>query len=118
MPLQLIPSDWLRPVCAILAKEDTNLIRWTQDCTIRFEADFLFAQAWTYEVYPSLRAALSSPGITGCPVNMAHPAGTTWEFYFLFKNRRSYGKILLRPNHQQIVLFSAHLPLKPKLSCE
>jgi len=118
MPLQLIPSDWLLPVCAILATEDTNLIQWTHDCRNRFDADFLFAEAWPYEVYRPLLGALSSPDASGCPVNMDHPAGTTWEFYFSFKNRRSYGKILLRPDHQQIVLFSAHLPLKPKLSCE
>lgn len=118
MPLQTIPAGWLKRVSALLATEDTAKIRWTEDCRRRFEADFLFAQAWPYEVYPALRAALAQPGVAGCPIFMDKPPGETWEFYFTFKNRPCFGKILLRADQQSIVLFSAHLPLKPKLSCE
>lgn len=32
--------------------------------------------------------------------------------------RYEYGKILLRPDRKRVVIFSAHRPLKPKLSCE
>lgn len=49
---------------------------------------------------------------------MDRPAGETYEFYFQFKNRKNYGKVLLHTNRKKITVFSAHLPLKPKLSCE
>lgn len=49
---------------------------------------------------------------------MKKPAGTTCEFMFHLIQRESYGKILLTTDQKSIVIFSAHLPLKPKLSCE
>ncbi len=56
--------------------------------------------------------------VTGCPIAMAKPVGTTYEFMFALKKRSSYGKILLTPDQKLIYIFSAHLPLKSKLSCE
>jgi len=46
------------------------------------------------------------------------PVGETYEFYFPFHRTQFYGKILLRPDLERVVIFSAHRPLKPKLSCE
>ncbi len=54
----------------------------------------------------------------GCPIQMDRPAGETWEFFFPFQSRTFYGKILLRTDGRRIVIFSAHLPTKTKLSCE
>lgn len=49
---------------------------------------------------------------------MAAPPGETYEFFFSFLGERFYGKILLRPDRKRVVIFSAHRPLKIKLSCE
>lgn len=54
----------------------------------------------------------------GCCCHMDTPPGETYEFYFHFKGQQLYGKILLRADRKRIVIFSAHRPLKPKLSCE
>lgn len=118
MPLQTIPPDWIQAVCAVLRTEDTRKIEWTLGCRQRYEADFSYLEAWPSDVYAPLIKALSQPNATGCPKNMAKPAGTTWEFYFTFKSTLAYGKILLRPDRRSIVLFSAHKPLGPTLSCE
>jgi hypothetical protein len=112
-----IPAPWRRDVCAILVTERSGtLIEWTDDARNRYEADSSFA--WEYEVYAALKTFLSSSRPTGCLVAMAKPAGETYEFYFEFKGIQFYGKILLRTDRKRVVLFSAHLPLKPKLSCE
>jgi len=49
---------------------------------------------------------------------MDHPTGEAYEFFFEFNRTKTYGKILLRPDLQRLVLFSAHLPTKEKLQCE
>lgn len=49
---------------------------------------------------------------------MDYPAGETWDFYFTFEGRKTYGKILLRTDGKRIIPYSAHLPEKPKLRCE
>jgi hypothetical protein len=112
-----IPATWRTDVCAILATEKSGtLIEWTVDARNRYEADA--NSAWEYEVYEEFRAFLSSPQPLGCLVFMERPSGETYEFWFRFKGARFYGKILLRTDRKRIVLFSAHRPLKPKLSCE
>jgi len=117
MAQQEIPGEWLKDVCAVLVTEETgNQIQWTVDAETRYQAtpDAL----WNYEVYKPLLDYLSSPHPEGCSVTMGTPPGETYEFYFTFKRRRLYGKILLRTDRNRIVIFSAHPPLKPKLSCE
>ena len=112
-----IPASWRKDVCAILATEKSGtLIEWTDDARIRYEADANFA--WEHEVYDAFRHFLTSPRPLGCLVVMAKPAGETCEFYFPFNGVRFYGKILLRTDRKRVVVFSAHRPLKPKLSCE
>lgn len=61
---------------------------------------------------------LESNDPKGCPVQMDYPAGETWDFYFTFEGRKTYGKILLRTDGKRIIPYSAHLPEKPKLRCE
>ena len=122
-----IPEVWRNQVCAILATEATDsLIEWKYDAEIRYEADATAAKmlagdndpAWRYEVYRPFRDFLSSPHPTGCPVTMQTPSGETYEFFFRFLGEKFYGKILLRTDRKRVVIFSAHRPLKPKLSCE
>ena len=117
MPQITIPHQWRTQVCAILQTEATGtLIEWTDDATNRFEATFL--DAWPYEVYAAFRAYFGGPNPTGCFKAMAKPVGETYEFFFLFKGKTAYGKILLREHGGRIVIFSAHVPLKNKLDCD
>jgi hypothetical protein len=112
-----IPESWRKDVCAILATEKSGtLIQWTDDARTRYEADSNFA--WEYEVYQAFRDFLSSGRPCGCPVIMERTAGETYEFLFPFKGQRFYGKMLLRNDRQRVVVFSAHKPLRNRLSCE
>ena len=117
MPQINIPQQWREQVCAILETEATGtLIKWTEDAKARFEASFL--EAWEHEVYEAFRAYLGGPNPTGCLKIMNSPPGETYEFFFMFKGQKIYGKILLRTDGKRIVIFSAHLPLKNKLDCD
>lgn len=116
MSLQPITEQWRTNVCAILRTADPKLIQYTADALYRFEA--AFPDAFRGELEDAFRAHLQSNSCTGCPVIMAKPAGTTWEFYFTFRTQKLYGKILLRSDLRSIIIFSAHPPLKPRLSCE
>ena len=112
-----IPPPWRQAVCKILQTGVAGReIIWTGDAVLRYEGDFV--GAWLYEAHDDFRRHLSRPVVTGCPITMKKPAGTTYEFIFNLKQRESYGKILLTPDQKSIYIFSAHLPLKPKLSCE
>ena len=112
-----IPAPWRQAVCKILqtGKAGREII-WTADASRRYEADFI--GAWSYEAHDDFRRHLSRPMVHGCPITMAKPIGTTYEFMSDLKKRHSYGKILLTPDQKTLYIFSAHLPLKPKLSCE
>lgn len=118
MAQQEIPEAWRKDVCAVLKTGRTgHEIQWTIDAATRYEADSNFA--FQNELYPILQNLFQGPPPpTGCLVVMDRPAGETYEFYFQFKNRKNYGKVLLHTNRKKITVFSAHLPLKAKLSCE
>jgi len=116
MSLHPIPEQWRKAVCAVLRTADRRLIIYTDDASKRFEATI--PDAFPYELRESFRAHLESNACVGCPVTMSKPSGATWEFFFNFRNQKLYGKILLRPDAKSIVIFSAHTPLKPTLSCE
>jgi hypothetical protein len=126
MAQQDIPKAWCKSVCAILATEAGSLIEWTVDAAKRYEADAAAVKlcagdadaVWQFEVYESLRDFLVSSQPVGCPITMDQPAGETYEFYFPFRGTTFYGKVLLRTDRKRLVLFSAHRPLKAKLSCE
>ncbi|NQT94695.1 MAG: hypothetical protein HQ559_18205 [Lentisphaerae bacterium] len=113
-----IPKEWCAAVCAVLETEDTTnrIIRWTGDARTRYEGDFF--DSWPYQVYFAIRTYLESEAATGCQRNMDKPAGETYEFFFAFSGKKTYGKILLQRDRERIVLFSAHLPAREKLSCE
>jgi hypothetical protein len=70
------------------------------------------------QAHDALHQYLNTGKPSGCPVTMDTPSGETYEFLFPFKAKTFYGKILLRTDRQRIVIFSAHRPLKSKLSCE
>jgi len=112
-----IPEDWRNQVCAILAAEATGtLIEWTNDAEREYERSFF--NAWQSQLYAAFQTYLSGPRPTGCPVQMKKTAGETYEFLFQFKGKTTYGKILLRSDRRRVVIFSCHLPEKPRLSCD
>jgi len=116
MSLQTIPEQWRKAVCVVLRTADRRFISYTNDALRRFEASI--PDAFPNELQEALHAHLESNACAGCPVTMSKPSGATWEFFFNFRNQKLYGKILLRPDAKSIVIFSAHTPLKPTLSCE
>lgn len=117
MAQQEIPAQWRKEVCAILATEATGtLIEWTNDAEREFGASFY--DAWANQLYAAFDMYLASHRPTGCPVKMKTTAGETYDFFFQFKGKTAYGKILLRTDRQHVVVYSAHLPEKSKLSCE
>jgi len=116
MAQQQIPESWRKAVSAILATGGLKQIIWDPTGRARYEADFY--PDWPYEVYSSFRDYLGQANPTGCQILMDHPPGETWEFLFVHKGRTAYGKILLTKDGRRILIFSAHRPLKPGLSCE
>jgi hypothetical protein len=115
-----IPEAWRKTVCAILRTEDLNLITWTLDASQRYQADYttISEAVWQYEVYTPLCGFLEVGRPIGCLIVMDRPPGETYEFFFLFRSKKAYGKILLRSDRNSIVLLSAHRPLRAALSCE
>ncbi len=112
-----IPELWRKKVCAILATEETGTrIEWTEDAEHEFQRSFF--DSWQSQLYAAFQMFLEGSHPAGCAVRMKKSVGETYEFLFKFKGKVTYGKILLRPDQNRIVIFSAHLPEKPKLSCE
>ena len=116
MPLQLIPVRWLEQVCRIIATGDLRLIQRTKDFSKEFQKGF--PNDSEGEVEDAFLDFLESENPVGCPVTMDYPTGDTWEFFFLFKGRKTYGKIMLREGGRKVLLFSAHPPEKKRLRCE
>ena len=107
-----IPEAWRLAVCAALKASRS---KFTQTGRTEWQNDFL--SSYRFELDEAFILALSLP-LNGCHVTLSHPPGETWEFYFTYENTKTYGKILLRPDLQNILILSAHRPNKPKLSCE
>lgn len=116
MALQPIPQVWLRCVASILKKGTSREIRRTQTFSQKFQLSF--PDAFEDSVIHYFLQFLEGSYPTGCPVTMDHPPGDTWEFWFIYKGQKTYGKILLRTDRQHIILHSAHLPEKTYLRCE
>jgi len=113
-----IPEVWRRDLCAVLRSgRSGHELEWTFDAATRFQSSFNFA--FQNELYPILSQFFEGPPVpTGCLIVMNTPVGETYEFLFQFNGQKTYGKILLRKSRKAIMIFSAHLPLKPKLSCD
>ena len=116
MALQPIPEQWRKEVCALLKAS----VDWTIRPTKGFGEEFQksFPQSFIEDVYEAYISFLEGGSPMGCPVPMDYPAGATWDFYFTFEGKKTYGKIMLRNDHKRIIPYSAHLPKKPKLRCE
>ena len=117
MALQPIPGAWLRRVAQVLKSGTMHReIRKTQDFSQKFQASF--PSDTDDRVLSYFLIFLESRNPHGCPVNMNRPPGDTWEFWFTYKQQKTYGKILLSTDQQRVILFSAHLPERRHLRCE
>lgn len=116
MGLNPIPAAWRQTVCAAL-KRGSNGARFTPTGGQRWQNEF--PDAFRYELDDAFVRFLSAPQVLGCSVQMAHPAGETWEFFFPFRGEKLYGKLLLKKSDgKSVIIFSAHRPERPKLDCE
>lgn len=115
MGLQPIPTPWCQAVCAALRKGG-NHARFTFEGGQRWQNEH--PDAFRYAIDDAFIRALSTGTLRGCFVQMTDPPGDTWEFFFEFTHKRLYGKILLKTDRKNVVIFSAHRPDKPTLRCE
>jgi len=111
MALLVIPEQWRTTVCALLESKPD----WDPAGYGRFLIEY--PSNWHYEAVEAIRAYLESDEPKGCRVQMNYPAGETYEFFFLFLNGKTYGKVLLTTSRKSVVIFSAHRPTGPKLRC-
>jgi hypothetical protein len=115
MGLQPIPPAWCSAVCAAIRRGPAHA-RFTNDGHRDWQR--AFPSCWRYELEQAFIKVLSATIILGCPVTMDTPPGETWEFFFELQGEKAYGKILLRTDRQNVVIFSAHRPRRSKLRCE
>jgi hypothetical protein len=115
MSLQPIPDPWLRTVCVLLRGDPAKVI-FTKEGYRRWSREF--PSAYRFHLEAAFLALLRTGTVYGCPVTLSFPPGTTWEFFFQFQNEKLYGKILLTPDHQRLLILSAHRPERPTLQCE
>jgi hypothetical protein len=108
-----IPEIWRTAVVAALKSQR---IQYTKDAFRDWQNDF--PSAFKYELEQAFIQFLLLANCMGCHVTMATPPGQTWEFYFQYMKTKTYGKILLRDDGNRVVIFSAHRPMKAKLSCD
>lgn len=102
----LIPVEWRKVVCAILAARNTKSIRMTTTAWDRWEVDF--PKTLKNDLYTILEKVLSQD-IEGERVYGMYPDGEVYRFFFEYKKRKMYGKInLLLPQRQVILILSAH----------
>lgn len=117
MPLQPIPTAWLKAVSRILKSGTSREIRSTQTYAQKFQ--FSFPAEGLDSVIQYFLLFLEGSNPVGCPVDdMERPPGEAWEFWFIYKGHKTYGKILLTEDRKRIILHSAHLPEKEYLRCE
>jgi len=115
MSLQPLPADWLTSVCRLL-RGDPAAVIFTKECHRRWSREF--PDAYRFHLEAAFLALLRSGSVYGCPVTLSFPPGTTWEFFFQFHNEKLYGKILLTPDRERLLILSAHRPERLTLQCE
>ena len=110
--LVLIPQDWCVKVAAILRRADRKQIQTTYDA----ERDWrdAFPDAWPFDCYDSMAAALCIPGGTERQIFCMTPAGEVYAFWFYFRNRQLYEQINQLPDGNLILIHSRPDPRKGK----
>ena len=105
-----IPSEWRQGVCRVLSSCSLANVIVSQRALRDWQA--IFPGAFQYEMVEAFLKALSSPAITGRPVNGMKEPGTIYEFLFQHDSKTIYGKVNLMPTGQVVIIYSAHRPLK------
>jgi len=105
-----IPSDWIQSVLKILrsGKFGREIVL-TKTVYNRWDADTLGA-AFIEDVRDPLIASLSATGVTGSHIAGQQEPGVTYAFWFIYNNRKFYGKICLYNDKARLKLLSAHRP--------
>lgn len=103
----MIPAEWRREVCAILAARNSKSIRMTTTAWDRWEVDF--PETLKNDLYTILEKTLSRDLVEGERVYGMYPDGEVYKFFFEYKKHKMFGKInLLLPQRQVILILSAH----------
>lgn len=105
-----IPQSWCRTVAQILRTGDNDAIFTTEQADRDWGATF--PDAWHYERFEALAAALETSGVTGRQIGTMADSGETWAFWFHFQRRKLYAKINLTTGGQVIIIYSTHPPRK------
>ena len=113
MSLQPIPLAWRQAVCVALRAGKSHFTNLG-----RSKWEHSFPGGFKPELEEDLVKQLNKPNPRRCPVQMDHPPGTTWEFWFTHQGCKTYGKLLLEEGGQRVLILSAHHPQRPKLHCE
>lgn len=108
--LVLIPDRWRTTVANILRSGEPERIKTTIQSDLDWEAAFP-EEHWDYVRFGALASALESP-IKGKLITTMKEPGDTYEFFFLHRNVRMYGKINLKPDGKVILIYSSHTPRK------
>lgn len=104
-----IPAKWKNIVLNILKEAEDNTIIVRERARLDWEATFL--PSFLYQLYLALADELEDPDIEGKKEVMKEP-GETYAFFFHHQQRKLYAKICLSPDKREIIIYSAHLPLK------
>ena len=105
-----IPKEWRTVVIAILRSGDKSRIFTTQQADRDWGATC--PNAWLGDRHKAMADALERDEISGRHIINMEPPCDTYEFWFLFDERRFLGKIGLRSDGRLIIIFSSHIPRK------
>jgi hypothetical protein len=108
MPVE-IPDKWKKIVRKILMAVDYDNIAIRNRA--RLDWDATFPHSFSCDLFLAIGNELKDPDIEGVKKEMKEP-GVTYEFFFHHENRIIYTKICLSPDEQDIIIYSAHPPLK------
>lgn len=106
-----IPSKWVRIVCDILCAQKPKTYR----ITIRARNDFeaLFPDLFSEDMLKIMVDVLRGRKYTDFRNAVGFdPDGDAYEFLFLFRSRRMYGKINLKNSKVFVEVISAHTQQK------
>lgn len=105
-----LPRVWREAVIAALRSNDDLRVRPTQT-TI---TDWLvtFPDSWPFRLYEVLSEVLEDDQLTGRQVLTMRESGETWEFLFVHRSRKLYGKINLRPGELAVIVYPIHVRRK------
>lgn len=101
-----IPEEWKRGVCAVLKTEKDIDVKFTSALQPWNDA---FPNDTRFDLYDTLREALSIALVRGRHVEDMKEPGETWTFKFCRDARQFFGKICLCPGGKAIIVYSAHI---------